>query len=185
MSEEGGVRPGRDPERPGTRRDFLYLTAGAVGAVGAAGTGWTLVDSLNPAADATAFPSIEVDLEFIAPGTGATVPWRGKPVFIRHRTSGEIAEAENVDIATLPDPQADRDRTVKPQWLVVFGVCTHLGCIPLGQKPGDPRGAWGGYVCPCHGSQFDISGRVRKGPAARNLSVPHYAFLTDTRLKIG
>jgi ubiquinol-cytochrome c reductase iron-sulfur subunit len=115
----------------------------------------------------------------------ATVSWRGQPVFVRHRTDQEIAEAANVDLATLIDPQSDAERVQRPAWLVVVGVCTHLGCIPLGQKPGDPQGQWGGYLCPCHGSQYDSSGRVRKGPAPKNLAVPPYAFLDDTRIRIG
>ncbi len=129
--------------------------------------------------------SLEIDLSTIAPGTGATAAWQGTPLFIRNRTASEVALAREADGAALPDPQPDSERVQRPQWLVVVGICTHLGCIPLGQKAGEPRGAWGGYFCPCHGSEYDTSGRVRKGPAPRNLEVPQYTFLTDSRLKIG
>ena len=111
--------------------------------------------------------------------------WRGKPVFIRHRTAAEIEQAESVPLAELPDPQADAARVEKPEWLVLIGVCTHLGCIPLGQKPSEPRGEFGGWFCPCHGSHYDTSGRIRKGPAPLNLEVPPYEFAEDAQLRIG
>ena len=168
-----------------TRRDFLYLTAGAVGAVGAAGVAWALVDSMNPSADTLALSSVEVDLAPLAVGQAITVAWQGKPVFVRSRTQGEIDAARNVDVATLPDPEADDKRVKKPEWLVVIGICTHLGCVPLGQKTTEPRGEFGGYLCPCHGSQYDTSARIRKGPAPRNLDVPGYTFISDKRIKIG
>jgi ubiquinol-cytochrome c reductase iron-sulfur subunit len=169
----------------GTRRDFLYLTAGAFGAVGAGCLAVPLIDSLNPAADTLAMSTTEVDLTPIEVGQSITAMWRGKPVFIRHRTKAEIDSARAVDISTLRDPQKDEDRVTKAEWLIVVGVCTHLGCIPLGQKPTDPRGDYGGWFCPCHGSHYDTSARIRKGPAPHNLAVPKYTFTDDTHLKIG
>jgi ubiquinol-cytochrome c reductase iron-sulfur subunit len=167
------------------RREFLYLATMGIGAVGAAAFAWPLIDSMNPAADVLALSSIEVDLSHIAVGQSITVKWRGKPVFIRHRTAEEIKEARDVKLSNLRDPQTDAERVEKPEWLVVVGVCTHLGCIPLGQKPSDPRGQWGGWFCPCHGSEYDTSGRIRKGPAPLNLAVPEYAFLDDNTVRIG
>jgi ubiquinol-cytochrome c reductase iron-sulfur subunit len=167
------------------RRDFLYLTAGALGAGGAAALAWAMVDTMNPSADTLALSSVEVDLTPIAKGQAITVSWRGKPVFVRSRLPNEIAEAEDVKLADLIDPETDKERVKKPEWLVVIGICTHLGCIPLGQKTTDPRGKWGGYLCPCHGSQYDTSGRIRQGPAPKNLEVPAYSYMTDTRIKIG
>jgi len=168
-----------------TRRDFLLWSTIAVGGVGTAIAVWPFIDQMNPAADTLALASTEVDLSQIEVGQAITVIWRGKPVFIRHRTEEEIKEAEAVDIATLPDPQADADRVEKPEWLVMVGVCTHLGCIPLGQKPGDSKGDFGGWFCPCHGSHYDTSGRIRKGPAPLNLPVPGYEFTDDTNIRIG
>ena len=168
-----------------TRRDFLYISTAAVGAVGSALAVWPFVHFMNPAADTLALSTTEVDLEPIEEGQSITVVWRGKPVFIRHRTEAEIKEAAAVPLGDLPDPQADKDRTQKPQWLVMVGICTHLGCIPLGQKANDPKGEFGGWFCPCHGSHYDSSGRIRKGPAPKNLVIPAYAFLTDTTIKVG
>ena len=148
-----------------SRRDFLIISTSAVGAVGTALATWPLVDSMNPAADTLALSTTEVDLAPIEEGQSITVVWRGKPVFVRHRTAAEIKAAEAVSLDDLPDPQADKDRAKKPQWLIMVGVCTHLGCIPLGQKANDPKGEFGGWFCPCHGSHYDTSGRVRKGPA--------------------
>ena len=164
----------------GTRRDFLYVATGTMGAVGAALAAWPLVNSMNPAADVRALSTTEVDLAPVAEGQAITVKWRGKPVFVRHRTEAEIAKAREDDTASLPDPQKDADRVKKPEWLVMMGVCTHLGCVPLGQK-----GDFGGWFCPCHGSHYDTSGRIRKGPAPANLPVPDYVFLNDTRIRIG
>jgi len=172
-------------EDGGSRRDFLILATSAVGATGAALAAWPLVDSMNPSADVLALSATEVDISPIEVGQAITIQWRGKPVFIRHRTADEIARAENTKLNELPDPQTDQDRVEKPQWLVLVGVCTHLGCIPLGQKVGEPRGDWGGWFCPCHGSHYDLSGRIRKGPAPKNLSVPPYTFLDETMLRIG
>lgn len=163
-----------------TRRDFLYVAGGAFAAVGAAAAAWPLIDQMNPSADVLALSSTEVDLSNIEVGQSITVMWRGKPVFIRRRTEQEIAEAAAVNVANLPDPQTDAERTTKPEWLIMVGVCTHLGCVPLGQ-----RGDYNGWFCPCHGSHYDTSGRIRKGPAPKNLEVPAYVFLDDTIVKIG
>jgi ubiquinol-cytochrome c reductase iron-sulfur subunit len=171
----------------GTKRDFLKLVALSGAAIGVGAIAWPLVDSMNPSADVLALSSVEVDLTPITEGMGITVVWRGKPIFVRHRTPTEIKEAEDVKLSELIEPQPDADR-VKPgkaQWIVLIGICTHLGCIPLGNKPTDPRGDWGGWFCPCHGSQYDTSGRVRHGPAPLNLNLPAYAFMSDTRVKIG
>lgn len=168
-----------------TRRDFLTLASAALGAVGTAAAVWPLIDSMNPAADTLALSSVEVSLAPIEVGQRITVKWRGRPVFIDHRPQAEVAKARADDTADLVDPQPDAQRVKKPQWLVVVGVCTHLGCIPLGQKSGSPRGDYGGWFCPCHGSHYDTSGRIRKGPAPRNLVVPPYTFLNDTTLRIG
>lgn len=165
-----------------TRRDFVTLTGVALGAVGAGAVAVPFIDSLNPSADVMALASIEVDLSGVEPGQTKKVKWRGVPVFIRHRTQEEIDAARNVDISELPDPQADTDRVQKDkdQWLVMVGVCTHLGCIPIADA-----GEYDGYFCPCHGSHYDTSGRIRKGPAPKNLPVPEYAFLSDTKIRIG
>ncbi len=173
------------PEEGGTRRDFLTLTAGAMGGVGAAIFAWPFIDSLNPAADTLAMSTTEVDLTPIMEGQAITVVWQGKPVFIRHRTADEIEKARGVDIAELRDPQPDEKRVQKPEWLVMVGICTHLGCIPMGQKQTDPKGDYGGWFCPCHGSAYDTSGRIRKGPAPKNLAVPPYAFVSDALIRIG
>ncbi len=173
------------PANKTTRRDFLYLTALAFGAVGAGSAVWPFVSSMNPAADTLALASIEVDLNAVEVGQAITVTWRGKPVFIRRRTDKEIAEAQDVKLDELRDPAADTARVQKPQWLILVGICTHLGCVPLGQKASDPRGDYDGWFCPCHGSHYDISGRIRKGPAPKNLEVPTYTFLSDTKIKIG
>jgi len=169
----------------GTRRDFLYLVTAATGLVGTAAVVWPLIDSMNPSADVLALASIEVDLSTIEVGQSITVSWRGKPVFIRRRTADEIQTAREVDMAELPDRQSDGERVQKPEWLVLVGICTHLGCIPLGQKQTDPRGEFGGWFCPCHGSHYDTSGRIRKGPAPRNLEVPKYDFVDDDLVRIG
>jgi len=161
------------------------LATGAVSAAGAAAFAWPLIDMMNPAADVLALASIEVDLSAIEEGQSITVKWRGKPVFIRRRTKAEIATAVADDKADLKDPVKDADRAKRPEWLIMVGVCTHLGCVPLGQKASDPKGEFGGWFCPCHGSHYDTSGRIRKGPAPRNLEVPQYAFTGDNMVKIG
>jgi ubiquinol-cytochrome c reductase iron-sulfur subunit len=174
-------------EDGGTRRDFLYLATGAMTAAGVAAAAWPFIHQMNPAADVLALSTTEVDISKIEVGQAITVMWRGSPVFIRRRTPEEIKAAQDVNLADLKDPQPD-DQRVQPgkeQWLILVGVCTHLGCIPLGQKQGDPRGEFGGWFCPCHGSQYDTSGRIRKGPAPQNLAVPPYAFESDTVVLIG
>jgi len=168
-----------------SRRDFLYVAAAGAGAVGTVLAVWPLIDSMNPAADVLALASSEVDLSAIEEGQSITVKWRGKPVFVRHRTAAEIERARADDGADMPDPQPDAARVQRPEWLIVVGVCTHLGCVPLGQKDSDPRGDWGGWFCPCHGSHYDTSGRIRKGPAPRDLEVPSYLFVDDSTVRIG
>ncbi|MCB1969655.1 MAG: ubiquinol-cytochrome c reductase iron-sulfur subunit [Geminicoccaceae bacterium] len=169
----------------GTRRDFLEVLAWSSAAVGAGCLALPLIDSMNPSADVLALSSTEVNISGIDEGMAITVTWRGSPVFVRHRTPEEIEEAETVNVADLRDPQTDESRVEKPAWLVVMGVCTHLGCVPVGNLPTDNRGEFGGWFCPCHGSQFDTSGRIRKGPAPLNLPVPPYTFLSDDVIKIG
>ena len=169
----------------GTRRDFINLLVNTTAVFGAAAVAWPIISSLNPSQDVLALSSTEVDVSQIEVGQAITVKWRGKPVFIRHRTPEEIKAAEDVDINTLRDPQPDDKRIQKPEWLIVVGVCTHLGCVPQGQKPSEPRGQYGGWFCPCHGSEYDTSGRIRRGPAPLNLAVPTYVFESDTLVKIG
>jgi len=173
------------PPADASRRDFLVYATAAAAAVGTALAVWPLIDSMNPAADTLALSSIEIDLKPVAEGQRVTIAWRGKPVFIDHRTKKEIDDARAVNVAELRDPQTDQERAKKPEWLIMVGICTHLGCVPLGQKQGDSRGEFGGWFCPCHGSQYDTAGRIRKGPAPRNLEVPQYAFLSETAIKIG
>lgn len=162
------------------RRDFLYLATGAMGAVGVAAVAWPLIDQMNPDASTLALAAIEVDISAIPEGQIVTVKWRGKPVFIRHRTPKEIEEAVDTPLSELRDPQTDAERVKKAPWLIVVGVCTHLGCVPLGHQ-----GKYDGWFCPCHGSVYDTSGRIRQGPAPLNLEVPEYAFLTDVKVRIG
>lgn len=168
-----------------TKRDFLQLTAGAFGAVGAGVVAWPFIDSWNPAKDTLALSTTEVNIAPIEVGQSVTVMWRGKPVFIRHRTVAEIEEASGVEDSAMIDAESDEDRVQKPEWLVVVGICTHLGCVPSGQKPSEARGDYNGWFCPCHGSHYDTSGRIRKGPAPKNMSVPDYEFVSDTVIKIG
>jgi ubiquinol-cytochrome c reductase iron-sulfur subunit len=166
-----------------TRRDFLYVATGAVAAAGAAAVVWPLISQMNPDASTIAAGApIEVDLAPIADGQMIKVFWRGKPIFVRHRTQKEIKEAEDVQMSALRDPQPDsaRVKAGHADWLIVYGNCTHLGCIPLGNQ-----GQYGGWFCPCHGSVFDTSGRIRQGPAPTNLPIPPYAFVSDTKIKIG
>jgi len=167
------------------KRDFLTLATVGVGVVGVGAFAWPIIHSMNPSKDVLALASAEVDLSLIEEGQRITVVWRGKPVFIDYRTPEEISQAQADDGATLPDPQTDADRVKKTEWLVVVGICTHLGCVPKGQTLGDAKGEYGGWFCPCHGSHYDTSGRIRKGPAPRNMDVPPYEFLDDTTIKIG
>jgi len=175
------------------RRDFLYITTGAAGAVATGAAIWPLIDQMNPSADVKALSSIEVDVNGLEPGSQLTVKWLGKPVFIRRRTQSEIDEARNVDVTTLPDQNSmnanlegtdasDINRTLdeKGEWLVMIGVCTHLGCVPLGDA-----GEYNGWFCPCHGSHYDTSGRIRKGPAPRNLDIPIAKFVQEGIIKLG
>ena len=178
-------QPASDPSDGATRRDFLVYAASGLGAVGVAAAVWPFIHSMNPAADTLALASTEVDISKVEVGQAITITWRGKPVFVRHRTAEEIKAAQEVNVGELRDPQTDAQRVQKPEWLIMVGVCTHLGCIPLGQKSGDPKGEFGGWFCPCHGSQYDTSGRIRKGPAPLNLLVPQYTFLSDTSVRIG
>ena len=168
-----------------SRRDFLLIATSAVAATGVALAAWPFIHSMNPAADALALASTGVNIKPVEVGQRITVVWRGQPVFIAHRTAEEIKEADSVNLATLPDPQPDSARVKKPEWLIIVGVCTHLGCIPVGQKVGESRGEFGGWFCPCHGSQYDTSGRIRKGPAPKNMVVPPYDFVDATSVKIG
>jgi ubiquinol-cytochrome c reductase iron-sulfur subunit len=181
-STQHGVQAAPEGE---TRRDFLVLTAGAMGVMATIGVVWPLIETMNPAADTLALSTTEIDLSKLEEGQSITVVWRSKPVFVRYRTKEAIEAAANVDIASLRDPQPDSERVKKAQYLILVGVCTHLGCIPLGNKPSDPRGDFGGWFCPCHGSHYDTSGRIRQGPAPRNLAVPPYEFTSDTAVKIG
>ena len=168
-----------------TRRDFIVIASYSMGAVGAGAAIWPIINQMNPAADTLAMASTEVNIGALEIGQALTVKWRGKPVFIRRRTEDEINDTRTVAIDTLRDTQSDEDRVQKDEWLVVMGVCTHLGCVPLGQKIGDGKGDYGGWFCPCHGSHYDASGRIRKGPAPQNLEIPPYSFISDNVLKIG
>ncbi len=182
-----------DEDPKGTRRDFIYYATGGAGAVIAGAAVWPLVNQMNPSADVKAQASIRIDVSGVDVGTQITVLWQGKPVFIRARTEEEIASAREVDVAGLPDPDAnntmkgpvaasDENRALSEDgvWLVMMGSCTHLGCIPLGDS-----GDFGGWFCPCHGSHYDTSGRIRKGPAPRNLPIPYVAFVDETTIQIG
>ena len=162
------------------RREFIYTASYALGAVGVGATVWPLIDQMNPDASVKALSSTEVDVSSVLPGQSITVLWRGKPVFIKRRTEEEIAKAREVDLKDLKHPEKDEDRAKNPEWLVMLGVCTHLGCVPLGDK-----GEYGGWVCPCHGSHYDTSGRIRKGPAPTNLEIPKYEFVNSNTIKIG
>ena len=177
----------QDAEDP-ARRDFLYLTTGAFAAVGGALFVWPFINTMNASRDVIAAGvPIEVDISAVEEGQALTVIWRGEAVFIRNRTQDEVEEARAVPLDDLPDPATDESR-VKPEheaWIIVKGVCTHLGCVPLGQKPNDNRGDYGGWFCPCHGSHYDTSGRIRLGPAPANLIVPPYRFAENDILVVG
>ena len=167
------------------RRSFLQLSTISLGAIGTASFIWPFLKSMNPAEDTLALGTTEVDISNIGEGQSVTVKWRGKPVFIRKRTNQEIQEAKTVKMDDLKDPIQDSQRVQKDEWLVLVGICTHLGCVPLGQKITDTKGEYNGWYCPCHGSHYDTSGRIRKGPAPTNLDVPPYAFVNDKTIKIG
>ena len=167
-------------EKQVTRRNFLYVTTGAFAAAGAASLAWPFVDQMNPDASVKALASTEVDISGVEKGQSITVLWRGKPVFIRRRTEEEIAKAKEVNLKDLKHPEKDEDRAKNPEWLVMLGVCTHLGCVPLNDK-----GDYNGWFCPCHGSHYDTSGRIRKGPAPWNMEVPKYEFVDANTIKIG
>ncbi|MDE2489122.1 MAG: ubiquinol-cytochrome c reductase iron-sulfur subunit [Alphaproteobacteria bacterium] len=178
-----GANP--DPHASGddpNRRDFIHIAAGAAAVGAVVGLAWPLIDQMNPAGDTLALSSIEVDLSKVVQGQQIVVKWRGKPLFVRYRTPKEIAEAVAGDHADLRDPQTDeaRHKPGKPEWLILVGVCTHLGCVP-----NFGLGEYGGWLCPCHGSVYDTSGRIRKGPAPKNLAVPTYNFVSDTKIKVG
>lgn len=169
-------------EHPTTRRDFLFVATGAVGAVGVAAVAWPLVNQLNPDASTLALATIEFSLAGIEEGQSVTILWRGLPVFVRHRTAAEIEEARAVPLSELKDPETDEERVQEghAQWLIMVANCTHLGCVPVGES-----GNFDGWFCPCHGSHYDTAGRIRQGPAPLNLVVPPYEFMNDTMVRIG
>ena len=162
------------------RRDFIYTASTVVGVVGVGAAAWPLIDQMNPDASVKALATTEVDVTSVRPGQSITVLWRGKPVFIKRRTENEISEAKSVSLTELKHPEKDEDRASNPEWLVMLGVCTHLGCVPLADK-----GDYKGWFCPCHGSHYDTSGRIRKGPAPTNLEIPKYEFVNSNTIKIG
>ena len=167
------------------KRDFLFVTTAGLAIAGGAVTAVSLVNTMNPAKDVLALSTTEVDLSPVEEGQSLTVMWRGKPIFIRHRSQEEIDSASNVSIENLKHKATDDSRVENPKRLVVVGVCTHLGCVPLGQKIGDSKGEFGGWFCPCHGSHYDTSGRIRKGQSPLNLEIPPYKFVSDDIIKIG
>ena len=168
------------PEKKNNRRDFLFTASYTIGAVGLGATIWPFIDQMNPDSSVKALATTEVDISQIQPGKSITVLWRGKPVFIKRRTQSEISEAQSAKLEELKHPEKDQDRVKKPEWLVMLGICTHLGCVPLSDK-----GEYKGWFCPCHGSHYDTSGRIRKGPAPVNMEVPKYTFIDDNTIKIG
>ena len=169
-----------EEDKKTNRRDFIFTASYALGAVGVGAVVWPLIDQMNPDASVKALASTEVNVSGVEKGQSITVLWRGKPVFIRRRTEEEIAKAKDVKLEDLPHPETDEERAKNPEWLVMLGVCTHLGCVPLGDK-----GEYGGWFCPCHGSHYDTSGRIRKGPAPTNMEVPKYEFVNSNTIKIG
>jgi ubiquinol-cytochrome c reductase iron-sulfur subunit len=180
-----------------TRRDFIYVATGAVAAVGAGLAAWPFIDQMNPSSAVLALASIEIDISPVQMGQQVVFKYRGHPLFVRRRTPAEIATAKAVPLSALIDPIArnanlpdnapatDADRATKPEYLIVIGVCTHLGCTPTVSTPQDPQGEYGGWLCHCHGSQYDVAGRVRHGPAPQNLAIPPYTFLSPTKVKVG
>lgn len=180
-----------------TRRDFLYVASGATAAVGAGFAAWPFIDQMNPSSAVLAGTTLEQDISSIQPGQQVIFKWRGHPLFVRRRTSQEVASARAVPVSDLADglarnaniaanaPATDENRVIHPEWLVVIGVCTHLGCTPTVSTSSAPQGSYGGWLCHCHGSDYDTSGRIRKGPAPRNLAVPPYSFINPTRIRVG
>ena len=167
-------------EKKKSRRDFIHQASGTMGIIAVGAAGWPLIDQMNPSKDVEALSKIEIDLSNLREGQSKTVLWRGKPLFIKHRTKKEIEDAKNVDISQLPDPEEDSERTKNSKYLVLVGVCTHLGCVPAGDK-----GDFKGWFCPCHGSHYDVSGRIRKGPAPKNMEIPKFEFVDNNTIKIG
>ena len=169
-----------DSEKKNNRRDFLFTASYTVGAVGLGATIWPFIDQMNPDSSVKALATTEVDISQIEPGKSITVLWRGKPVFIKRRTDSEISEAQSVSLDDLKHPEKDEDRVKKAEWVVMMGICSHLGCVPLSDK-----GEYNGWFCPCHGSHYDTSGRIRKGPAPTNMEIPKYAFVDENTIRIG
>ena len=169
-----------DSEKKNNRRDFLFTASYTVGAVGLGATIWPFIDQMNPDSSVKALATTEVDISQIEPGKSITVLWRGKPVFIKRITDSEISEAQSVSLDDLKHPEKDEDRVKKAEWLVMMGICSHLGCVPLSDK-----GEYNGWFCPCHGSHYDTSGRIRKGPAPTNMEIPKYAFVDENTIRIG
>ena len=185
---EGSAAPAPHGEVDGVRRrDFINIAAVSAAGGGAAALVYPLVNQMNPSADVLALASIDVDVSQIQPGQAIKTIWRKQPIFIRHLTPAEIQQANAVPLSELRDPETLADRTAegKPQWLITLGVCTHLGCVPLGVAEGENKGDYGGYFCPCHGSHYDTAARIRRGPAPINLEVPEYEFTSDTTVRIG
>jgi ubiquinol-cytochrome c reductase iron-sulfur subunit len=199
VAHETPLEPSLLPDEEPTRRDVLLIAAGGFAAIGAAAALWPLLDQMNPDQSALSLATTDVDIGPIEAGQAITVMWRGKPIFIRHRTKKEIESAKDTKLGQLIDPLArnanlpddalatDDNRAAKDKepWLVMIGICTHLGCIPKGQAVGDYKGEFGGWFCPCHGSQYDTAGRVRIGPAPQNLAIPPYSFVSDKKIQIG
>ncbi len=198
-AQETSLDHSHGPDDEPSRRDVILIAATGFAAIGAAAALWPLLDQMNPDTSALSLSSTEVDISHVDTGQAITVMWRGKPIFIRHRTEDEIDKAKDVKVDDLRDPLArnanlpenspatDANRAAKERepWLVMIGICTHLGCIPKGQAVGDYKGEFGGWFCPCHGSQYDTAGRIRLGPAPQNMAIPPYAFTSDTKIKIG
>jgi len=180
-----------------TRRDFLYLATGAAGAVGVGFAAWPFIDQMNPSSAELAAGTLELDISAIQPGQQVVFKWRGHPLFVRHRTAQEIAAAKRVAVADLADglarnanlpedaPATDANRATKPEWMILLGVCSHLGCTPSASTLQSPQGSYGGWLCHCHGSDFDTAGRIRKGPAPQNMAVPPYRFTGPTKIVVG
>ena len=187
VEENAPVESGEHGEDGVRRRDFIHIAAVSFVGVGAGAVALPLLSTMGASADVLALASIEVDVSKVEPGQAIKLSWRKQPVFVRNLTPDEVKEAQNDDGASMRDPQTLADRTLpgKENWLVTLGVCTHLGCVPLGAAAGEVKGEYDGYFCPCHGSHYDVAGRIRKGPAPTNLEVPEFSFLNDTTMKIG